>query len=148
MRVSGTCAREEGLRILTSPRREASLFKLGRNLVFRPFFFVRQNLPSVAAVDDGDADGFERIVGDRRHAELAVAFRPDDAALEERALILDLQPLAGLARRPHCKAGERQVTAACAGVIAVADPGGGAAFLGKNAELDRARREAFARADA
>ena len=30
-RVSGTSAREEGLRILTSPRREASLFKLGRN---------------------------------------------------------------------------------------------------------------------
>jgi hypothetical protein len=29
--VSGTCAREEGLRTLTSPRREASLFKLGRN---------------------------------------------------------------------------------------------------------------------
>ena len=39
-RVSGTCSREEGLRILTSPRREASLFKLGRNLVFRPFFFA------------------------------------------------------------------------------------------------------------
>src|SRR5215472_14408204 len=39
--VSGTCARKEGLRTLTSPRREASLFKLGRNfgsghfLVFR-----------------------------------------------------------------------------------------------------------------
>src|ERR1041385_8443885 len=30
-RVSGTCARKEGLRILTSPRREASLFKLGRS---------------------------------------------------------------------------------------------------------------------
>jgi hypothetical protein len=29
--VSGTSAREEGLRTLTSPRREASLFKLGRN---------------------------------------------------------------------------------------------------------------------
>ena len=29
--VSGTCARKEGLRTLTSPRREASLFKLGRN---------------------------------------------------------------------------------------------------------------------
>src|SRR6516225_11671320 len=28
---SGTCARKEGLRTLTSPRREASLFKLGRN---------------------------------------------------------------------------------------------------------------------
>src|SRR5215475_4257702 len=28
--VSGTCARKEGLRTLTSPRREASLFKLGR----------------------------------------------------------------------------------------------------------------------
>jgi hypothetical protein len=37
VRVSGTCAREEGLRTLTSPRREASLFKLGRNLQFRPF---------------------------------------------------------------------------------------------------------------
>src|SRR6516225_5935041 len=35
--VSGTCAREEGLRTLTSPRREASLFKLGRNQWFRPF---------------------------------------------------------------------------------------------------------------
>jgi hypothetical protein len=32
IRVSGTCAREEGLRTLTSPRREASLFKLGRSL--------------------------------------------------------------------------------------------------------------------
>jgi hypothetical protein len=30
-KVSGTCARKEGLRTLTSPRREASLFKLGRN---------------------------------------------------------------------------------------------------------------------
>src|SRR5207302_9864905 len=38
--VSGTCAREEGLRTLTSPRREASLFKLGRSLVLRPIFFV------------------------------------------------------------------------------------------------------------
>ena len=32
--VSGTSAREEGLRTLTSPRREASLFKLGRKLRF------------------------------------------------------------------------------------------------------------------
>src|SRR5205085_567636 len=40
-RVSGTCAREEGLRTLTSPRREASLFKLGRSLVLRPIFFGR-----------------------------------------------------------------------------------------------------------
>ena len=38
--VSGTSAREEGLRTLTSPRREASLFKLGRSLWFRPFSFV------------------------------------------------------------------------------------------------------------
>src|SRR5882672_7433602 len=38
-RVSGTCARKEGLRILTSPRREASLFKLGRAFGFRPIFF-------------------------------------------------------------------------------------------------------------
>jgi hypothetical protein len=37
--VSGTSAREEGLRTLTSPRREASLFKLGRSLWFRPFSF-------------------------------------------------------------------------------------------------------------
>ena len=39
-RVSGTCAREEGLRTLTSPRREASLFKLGRSLVLRPILFL------------------------------------------------------------------------------------------------------------
>src|SRR5207302_8192333 len=38
--VSGTCARKEGLRTLTSPRREASLFKLGRSLVLRPFSFL------------------------------------------------------------------------------------------------------------
>src|SRR6266851_7114559 len=38
--VSGTSAREEGLRTLTSPRREASLFKLGRSLWFRPFSFL------------------------------------------------------------------------------------------------------------
>jgi hypothetical protein len=35
--VSGTCARKEGLRTLTSPRREASLFKLGRTLGFGQF---------------------------------------------------------------------------------------------------------------
>src|SRR6266436_3945389 len=35
--VPGTCAREEGLRILTSPRREASLFKLGRTFGFGQF---------------------------------------------------------------------------------------------------------------
>src|ERR1700739_5008430 len=39
-RVSGTCARKEGLRTLTSPRREASLFKLGRNLVPANFFLT------------------------------------------------------------------------------------------------------------
>jgi hypothetical protein len=38
--VSGSYAREEGLRTLTSPRREASLFKLGRNLVPAIFFFA------------------------------------------------------------------------------------------------------------
>jgi hypothetical protein len=37
--VSGTCARKEGLRILTSPRREASLFKLGRCLRVPANFF-------------------------------------------------------------------------------------------------------------
>src|SRR5947199_10748797 len=43
--VSGTCAREEGLRTLTSPRREASLFKLGRSLVLRPIFFAGSQRP-------------------------------------------------------------------------------------------------------
>src|SRR5215471_7847969 len=42
IRVSGTCAREEGLRTLTSPRREASLFKLGRNLGSGHFSFVKR----------------------------------------------------------------------------------------------------------
>src|SRR5215472_13869292 len=42
--VSGTCAREEGLRTLTSPRREASLFKLGRNFGSGHFSFVRRSL--------------------------------------------------------------------------------------------------------
>src|SRR6266436_4473244 len=39
--VSGTCARKEGLRILTSPRREASLFKLGRTFGFGQFLLYR-----------------------------------------------------------------------------------------------------------
>src|SRR5262249_39911852 len=39
-RVPGTCAREEGLRTLTSPRREASLFKLGRTSGFGQFSFA------------------------------------------------------------------------------------------------------------
>jgi len=39
--VSGTCAREEGLRTLTSPRREASLFKLGRNQLVPAFSLVQ-----------------------------------------------------------------------------------------------------------
>jgi hypothetical protein len=34
----GLCAREEGLRILTSPRREASLFTLAGAHQLRPFF--------------------------------------------------------------------------------------------------------------
>ena len=37
--VSGTSAREEGLRTLTSPRREASLFKLGQNPRVLAIFF-------------------------------------------------------------------------------------------------------------
>jgi hypothetical protein len=45
--VSGTCARKEGLRTLTSPRREASLFKLGRKPSYRPIFFwdLRSRVP-------------------------------------------------------------------------------------------------------
>src|ERR1700730_4601114 len=42
--VSGTSAREEGLRTLTSPRREASLFKLGRNLRVLAIFFNAEGL--------------------------------------------------------------------------------------------------------
>src|SRR6266478_125206 len=38
--VSGTSAREEGLRTLTSPRREASLFKLGRSLLVPAISFA------------------------------------------------------------------------------------------------------------
>ena len=71
-RVSGTSAREEGLRILTSPRREASLFKLGRNFAFRPFsfdrgaaLFARIGGDAGLLVDNGDTHRFERIVGDR-----------------------------------------------------------------------------------
>ena len=41
-RVSGTCARKEGLRTLTSPRREASLFKLGRAFGFGQFLLHRE----------------------------------------------------------------------------------------------------------
>src|SRR4029077_16957022 len=41
-RVSGTCARKEGLRILTSPRREASLFKLGRSPRVPANFFIKR----------------------------------------------------------------------------------------------------------
>src|ERR1051326_2233012 len=55
-RVSGTCAREEGLRTLTSPRREASLFKLGRSLVLRPFSFVEL----VCRVPRGSQPAFSR----------------------------------------------------------------------------------------
>jgi hypothetical protein len=53
MRVSGTCARKEGLRTLTSPRREASLFKLGRNfrvpaILFGEFFTLVASPPDIA----------------------------------------------------------------------------------------------------
>jgi hypothetical protein len=56
-RVSETCSREEGLRILTSPRREASLFKLGRNPEFRPFFF----LPEAPGVPPGSHSPLFRL---------------------------------------------------------------------------------------
>src|SRR5581483_4163200 len=100
------------------------------------------------AFDDGDADRFERIVGHRRDAQFAVAPRPDDAALEERALVDDLEPIAQIGGRAHGKPGQRQAAAAGASVIAVADPGGRPPLLGENAELDGARRKRLARADA
>src|SRR5690348_16666379 len=43
-RFPGVTAREEGLRILTSPRREASLFDCGGKLRFPAFFFGAQPL--------------------------------------------------------------------------------------------------------
>src|SRR5205823_5530074 len=72
--VSGTCARKEGLRTLTSPRREASLFKLGRSLVCfgqfslsSDFFVVRR--PTVERPPQPPQSGVHRP------ASIAVAVR-------------------------------------------------------------------------
>src|SRR5207248_9287995 len=69
--VSGTCAREEGLRTLTSPRREASLYKLGRSLVLRPIFFVVRFL--CGQTPDGGATA------------AATAIRPPSASVNSRS---------------------------------------------------------------
>ena len=103
---------------------------------------------AVTRVDDADADGFQRVVRDRRGADFAVALRADDAAVEEAAFVDDVEAVAQLRRRPHRKPGQRQLAPARPGVIAVADPGGGAALLREHAKLDRARLQLLARADA
>src|SRR5205807_2667349 len=98
--------------------------------------------------DDADPDRFQRVVIHRRGTYLAIAFRPDDAALEEAALIDDIELLALIGRRPHREPGQRQPAAARAGVVAVADPGGSAALLREDPELDIAGGHALARPDA
>ena len=58
---------------------------------------ARQEM-GTGALDDGDAHRFERIVGDRRDAKLAVALGSDDPTLEERTLIDDFEVLAEIWR--------------------------------------------------
>ena len=58
-RVSGTCARKEGLRTLTSPRREASLFKLGRTFWFGQFLLATP--PSLAQKPESGCSGRLRL---------------------------------------------------------------------------------------
>src|ERR1700730_8213464 len=74
--VSGTSARKEGLRTLTSPRREASLFKLGRNLWFRPFSFLPFQATSGACQTQRNR-GYPRPRGVARANPLAMTLQFD-----------------------------------------------------------------------
>jgi hypothetical protein len=97
--VSGTSAREEGLRTLTSPRREASLFKLGRNSWFRPFSFFRPAhfrlsistaTPATTACGGGVCTGDPHSDPENRRSMAPSAYAliaPDPLAVAARGLI-------------------------------------------------------------
>src|SRR3954451_1531300 len=84
----------------------ALLWRLGSR------FFRRFAVP----FDQTDAQRLQRGVGDPREACLAVAQRPDGAALGEPALVDGIEALADLRRRADGKPGQCQLPAARAGV--------------------------------
>src|SRR4051794_28063992 len=93
-------------------------------------------------------DRLQRIVGDRRNAEFAIALRPDDAALEERALIDNLEALADRRCQPHRKPGQRQPLPTRAAELGVRDPRRLPPFGAQCFEFDVARQEGIDRSDA
>src|SRR5437763_2128841 len=115
--VSGTCARKEGLRTLTSPRREASLFKLGRSLVLRPIFFVvrrptveRPPQPSQSAVHRSTSIAVAvriapiRVIGAIKPARVwAVGISGQDRRWRRRRRFGHIRPAQGLRRERRCR---------------------------------------------
>ena len=53
--------------------------------------------------DQAHIDRLQRVVGNRRNAEFAVAVRARNAALEKGALVDDVEPLCGMRRQTDCE---------------------------------------------
>src|SRR6516164_2360484 len=68
------------------------------------------------------ANRFERVVGERCNAKLPIAVRTDDAALEERTLVDDGEPLADMRCQTDGKPCQRCPLAARATELGIGDP--------------------------
>src|SRR3954452_8106215 len=61
-----------------------------------PALFRDQGSRFAPSLDKTDAQRFERVIGDRRQAGLAVAQRPDRAAVGKPALVNDIEAVGDL----------------------------------------------------